>query len=1210
MNKGAIKTFAIWARNKLMSDVAKNAYLIGITKDGIQKPLPQSTLDMQYFDIGSGTPYALPKAGITMRNKLVSALEAEAKQSDYATAYRNLLEHTASTWFNRLCAIRFMEVNDYFNDGLRVLSSLEEGKKDSDLMTSPFDSDLEFTESEQQQIVNWKLNNESEKLFGFLLHKKCEEIAEYLPGLFATKEEPSTLLVNFSIADAEGVVQHLVNDIEEEDWKEQVQIIGWLYQFYNSEFKDEVNALLKKKGQSLNRNRIPAVTQLFTPEWIVKYMVENSLGRIWTDGHPNEEIKAEWKYYLEEAKQEPEVQEHLAEIRKEYSELAPEDLTFIDPCMGSGHILCYAFDVLMQIYESQGYTSRDAVRSILENNLFGLDIDKRAYQLAYFSIMMKAREYDRGAFRRGYTPKIYAFEESNGITEEQMEIFGADLNDMERNIAANQMKKLIATFKNAEEYGSILNVDTMDWNLLRRFVASADAYGFLDRMVMDLSSFIEKINVIIDIGEILSQKYWVTCTNPPYMNPTPVQRSIVDKYYSDAKVDLGTVFILRLNELTRINGFQSMITMHSWMFISSYQAFRKKVRNIDTVCMAHLGTRAFDEIGGEVVQTTTFINRKSHTIKYIGVYDRLIDALSQDGKRTTFLSGNRRFYSPKERFDIINGMPIAYWVSQAGTEAFGEKTLDEIVKASVGIQTGDNNLFLRLWWEVNYSNIRFSAESVEDSFNDEKWFPYNKGGEFRKWYGNDYSIIDWKNDGENIKRNSAITGHHYQQYADQFKFKTLVTWSRISTGKPAFRIKNNGYLSDMAGFSLYANEETLKQVLAYCNTKVVSYYLEFLAPTLNIMVGSVLSLPYKQLNDSKEKANNLIDKLILSSKEDWDAFECSWDFVRHPLISVVANNRMLFTDVSNVDLAECYVQWDKECSNRFRDLKANEEEINNLFIKLYGLQEELTPNVDDEDVTVQKADLQRDIKSLISYAVGCMLGRYSLDIDGLAFAAGDWNEAFASKYKTFIPDDDNCIPITDEDYFSDDIVGRFIEFIKVVYGEKSLETNLQFIADAIGGKDGDSREVIRKYFLNDFFKDHCKTYSVTGSGKRPIYWLFDSGKQNGFKALVYMHRWDSNTIATVRARYVTKVQEKYENELRAMDLQMEHMSDLRQKASLQKRKEKVLKQVDEIKVYDELIGHLALEHIDIDLDDGVKVNYEKVQQDRNGERFAILAPIK
>ena len=1223
MNKGAIKSFAIWARNKLMADVKSNAYLIGIREDGIQDSLPQSTIEVEYYDIGSAEPYAVTGDDLRKRDKIISRFQYDINDSDYKTAYRNLLEHTASTWFNRLCAIRFMEVNEYFDDGLRVLSSSEMGKRESDLMSSPFDSDIEFSDDERIQIRDWKLSNKSEELFAFLLKKKCKQLSEFLPGLFETNDDCTDLLIRFSIFDKAGIIDHLVNDIDEEDWKEQVQIIGWLYQFYNTEFKDETYKLLKK--QNLTKERIPSVTQLFTPEWIVKYMVENSLGRIWLDGHPyskseflpTEDEQADyaagnhvyedhkWHYFLDEAEQEPDVQAQLNEIRKEYATLNPEDLTFIDPCLGSGHIICYAFDVLMQIYTEQGYTARDAVKSIVENNLYGLDIDERAYQLAYFSVMMKARQYDRGAFRRGLTPRVYAFEESNQIKPKELEIFGADLSPIEKNMALDQMQELLKMFKDAKELGSIIKTSPMNWELLKDFVSSFSSYGditMLAEMPEDIGDLQRKLQRIINIGELLSKQYWITCTNPPYMNPTPLQRPIVEKDYKEAKSDLCAAFILRLRELTVLKGVQAMITMHSWMFLYSYEDLRKNILTRTIINMLHLGPRAFDEISGEVVQTTAFAIRNLSERRYTSLFYRLVDQNSEQGKHNAFLEKSNYFARQSEMFSMIPGNTVAYWKSNAFLKVFNNNNLGTYLFSDGQILTGNNEKYLRAIWEVSNKKIQ-----------EEEWKLHTKGGSFRKWYGNIDMVVDWSKSAVNHYRKDPTARILSEKYWDN----TGIVWNgTCDPNRFGARILQEEESFNKAAPAVFLKDSRDNEYyyLGIINSVVGNDVMITFNSTLYRSVADVLKIPV--IKNDVQRVSDLVKECIELSKEDWDSFENSWDFKKHPFLEWIGTTgeerRLATQDSSYVQspMEYAYTNWMLDCDERFERLKENEEELNRIFIDIYGLQDELKPVIADENVTIRKANLHRDIKSFISYAVGCMFGRYSLDAEGLIYAGGDWKKTYENKYESFLPDEDNCIPITDENYFSDDIVGRFVEFVRVVYGNDTLEENLQFIADSIGGKGDDSRGVIRKYFLNDFFKDHCKIYSVSGSGKRPIYWLFDSGKQNGFKALIYMHRWDANTIATVRTRYVAKVQEKYENELRSMDLQMEHLTDPRQKASLQKRKEKITKQVAEIRKYDELIGHMALEYIDIDLDDGVKVNHEKVQIDRNGDKYQILASVK
>lgn len=1256
MNKTAIKSFAIWARNKLIADICYRAGLMGITEKGIADPLPQSTLDAQFYDIGAAEPYLVAGEAIKQRRQLVSAIREKEADTDYATAYQYIMEEVAYTWFNRLIAVRFMEVNDYLPSHLRVLSS-ESGKVEPDLVTTPFDAELPFTAEEEAQIIQWKQDNKLDELFRFLFIKQCNALNEILPGLFEKTTDYTEVLLNLSVVDQEGVVYKLTHDIPEKDFNieqgGQVEIIGWLYQYYNTEPKA---AAFAKNGK-ITKEEIPAVTQLFTPDWIVRYMVENSLGRLWVEGHPDSDLRKNWKYYLDEAPQEPEVQAKLATIRKEYAALNPEDLTLIDPCMGSGHILVYAFDVLMQIYESVGYSQRDAAKSILEHNLYGLDIDDRAYQLAYFAVMMKARQYNRRILNGENTCHVHAIQESNPINRAHLKFFGAGLSDLEKNTAKMQLEGLLDILTDAKEYGSILNVPEYNWALLRRFVDGIDDEVQISLESAGVEQTAEELQKLIDLGEIMARKYWVTCTNPPYAGTSNLSANVnnfVKKNYPDSKADLFAVFIERCRAMTADNGFQAMITQHSWMFLSSFEKLREKMMLTETVNMAHLGARAFEEIGGEVVQTTAFVRCANHVEGYKGTYCRLIEPTTQQGKEEMFLARNNNIVAQQDDFEKIPGMPIAYWVSSAVLSAFNEnRFLKDIVTASVGIQTGDNDKFIHLWWEVHDSDIYFKAASVQDSFQQKKWFPYNKGGEFRKWYGNDASVIDWRNDGENIKNNSLRTGRHYQQYADELKFKPLITWSRISTGDPAFRIKKNGYLSDMAGFSMYSERVNLVDLIAFCNSSVAKEFLNFLAPTLNFMIGPVTSMPLKPFENQTNAIRENAISAISTSKSDWDSFENSWDFTTHPLVylskglweqtNVACMMEHYYGSLPEVScpLEICYLLWQGQCKERFEKLKANEEELNRIFIDIYGLQDELTPEVEEKEVTVRKADLQRDIKSLLSYAVGCMVGRYSLDVPGLVLAGQPFEEKFVHasnavtgtgvlgapgllrapgalylrtedgvKQCTFAPDVDNVIPITDEEYLEDDIIARLCDWLKAVYGADTLEANLDYIAKALGNKGTTSREVIRNYFLNDFFKDHCQTYSVTGSGKRPIYWLFDSGKQNGFKALIYLHRYTPDTIGTLRVDYLHKMQRVYESEINRMQDMMDHTTNAREAAAASKRKDKLTKQLKECRDYDEKISHLALSRIALDLDDGVKVNYRKLQTAADGKFYEVLADSK
>ena len=1223
MNKTAIKNFAIWARNKLIADIHYRAGLLGITAEGIANPLPQSTGDTEFYDIGTAEPYSIHGQAVKQRKRLVELLNKKAEESDCATAYKYVLEEVAYTWFNRLIAVRFMEVNDYLPSHIRVLSS-ESGKVEPDLVTMPFDADLEFTEAERASVIQMKQDNQLDELFWLLFIKECNALNEILPALFEKTNDYTELLLSISVIDKEGVVYHLVNDIPEEDFDVekggQVEIIGWLYQYYNTEPKAEVFG--RPSGTKIKKEDIPAATQLFTPDWIVRYMVENSLGRLWVEGHPEQKDNflpseaeqtayredhsiqdGKWHYYLEEAEQEPEVQEQLAEIRKEYANLNPEDIRCIDPCMGSGHILVYLFDVLMQIYEAQGYTRRDAARSILINNLYGLDIDDRAAQMAYFAVMMKARQYDRRILTRGIVPHVYAIQEGNEINREQLDYFGNSLNETEKNTARIQMEKLLDTLVDAREYGSILQVENCDWDLLYRFVDDASMSGQISMNTLHLDNTQIRLRALIEIGQCLAQKYDVVVTNPPYMGSSGMNVKLsnyVKKNYPDSKSDLFAVFIESCGHMVKKNMFQAMITQHAWMFLSSFEKLREKLLRRDMVNMVHLGARAFEEIGGEVVQTTAFILRNNNIARYKGKYCRLIEATSQQEKEAVYLDGDKCYLAQQSNFSKIPGTPVAYWVSESIVDSYTHLLVGDVAFIKKGMFTGENELFFRMWFEPSFQAIDFE---INDRFEiaEGNYIPMNSGGQYRRWYGNRLNII--KFDKMHYDMISVNKGHRNPQ----FYFQKAATWTKITSGKFSLRLSEGGFINNDASMAIYEKSVALEIIVGLLNSKVAQYYLNLLNESLNYTTGNVASVPFiSRIKMSNIK--NLVVENVKLSNYDWDSYETSWNFKRHPLFQTVTN------------LADAYVVWKTDCEQRFKQLKTNEEKLNRILIDVYGLQDELTPDVADKDITVHRIfDTKDDIPeymkgsnyvltrrdvivSLISYAVGCMFGRYSLDVEGLAYAGGNWD---SSKYATYIPDADNILPITDEEYFKDDIVGMFCAWVKKVYGPDTLEENLDFIAKALGNKGNSSREVIRNYFLKDFFKDHCKTYQ-----KRPIYWLFDSVKQNGFKALVYLHRYNADTIGNLRVDYLHRMQRVYEAEINRMQDMIDNSTNAREVAASTKRKDKLQKQLKECREYDEKIGHLALSRIELDLDDGVKVNYRKVQTARDGKFYEVLADSK
>lgn len=1259
MDKTAIKNFSIWARNKLIADITYKAGLLGITEEGIKDALPQSTQDAEFYDIGTKEPYAIHGEEMKQRKELVSVIQKKASQLEYKDAYRNVIEEVAYTWFNRLIAIRFMEVNDYMPAHIRVLSSESIPSKDGwtklepDLVTTPFDAEIKFTQQETEHIMQMKNDNQVDALFRFLFIKQCNALNAYLPKLFEKTSDYTELLLNVSVTDQDGIVYHLTHDIKEDDFNisnigedgkptGQVEIIGWMYQYYNTEPKDEVFALLKKNVK-ITKERIPAATQLFTPDWIVRYMVENSVGRLWLEGHENEILKRGWKYYLDEAAQEAEVEEQLKAIREEYKNIKPEEIKVIDPCMGSGHILVYAFDVLMQIYESYGYSQRDAAKSIVENNIYGLDIDDRAFQLAYFAIMMKARSYNRRFLTLGIEPNLCAIQESNGIQ------YDKDMGDFLLSEEHREtLQYLLHTFVDAKEYGSILNVEKRDYDgFLKAWELTAEQTASNVVMLLWYNEWNQVVPLLVKQAKILSQKFDVAVTNPPYMgisNGNVKLNEFVKKNYPDSKSDLFAVFIERCGQMIKENRYQAMITQHAWMFLSSFEKLRVKLQMIDTVNMAHLGARAFEEIGGEVVQTASFVMRKSHIAEYKGTYCRLIEPTTQKGKEEMYLAGENCYTAVQDNFTKIPGSPVAYWVSDKALQNYKiGKLMGEIAAPCAGLATGDNNIFQRIWYEVSYDNIGFGVKDCSETLNrKEKWYPCNSGGEYRKWSTDDIMIVNWKNDGEEIRnfRNKSGKIASRPQNTQRY-FKRGLTWNKLSTVHFAVKYKKEGYIFDDTSRSAFPQEgiELFYLVGVLCSC-ISSHYLEALNPTMSFTNGDIIRIPVCFCNDGKRECiNKIVENNVIISKSDWDSFELSWNYKKHPLVKLAKKTIYKNNEKSSYRIVDAFFWWENECNTRFHNLKANEEELNCIFIDIYGFQDELTPEVEDKDVTVRKADLGRDIRSFISYAVGCMFGRYSLDQEGLMFAGGDMKDTYAYYGGTFadtatiqlyeknafeesktpfyyLPVEgkeplecwkvvaDNIIPITSEEYFTDDIVNRFVEFVKIVYGVETLEENLDFIAQALGNKGDSSREVIRNYFLKDFYVDHLKVYQ-----KRPIYWLFDSGKQNGFKALIYMHRYNANTIGNLRVDYLHRMERIYESEINRMQDTIDNSNNAREVITASKRKEKLQKQLKECQEYDEKIGHLALSRIEIDLDDGVKVNYEKVQTARDGKKYQVLAKI-
>ena len=881
MDKPAIKKFAVWARNKLIADTKYRAGLVGVTETAVAEPLPQSNESVQFFDVGLPQPYRIEGDAVTQRQRFVAELNKETtKQGSYTAAYQTVVDKVAYTWFNRLIAVRYMEVNDLLPSRTRVLSSAD-GRAEPQIVTSPFDVVLDYTPAEQQQIVTLKNDNKLDEAFRLLFLKQCAALGDCLPRLFEQVDDYMPLLLALSFTDKDGVVCHLVNDIPESDWQDAVQIVGWLYQYYNTEPKEQVFANLKKNIK-ISAENIPAATQLFTPDWIVRYMVENSLGRLWSEGHPDFD-KSEWKYYLDEAPQEPQVAQQLAELRKGYAALTPEDIKCIDPCMGSGHILAYLFDVLMQIYRSAGYTDRDAAASIVEHNLYGLDIDDRAAQMAYFVVMMKGCHYDSRFLRRHLNPHVYAIQESGELTADALGRLGKQ---------ESTARALLDGFKNAKEYGSILQpkvtLEELDalQKQLREVDGASDMGSLTDQLVA--GQIVNVLYPLIEQARMLVQKYDVVVTNPPYMGGSGMNARLSDyvkKVYPDSKSDLFAVFIERCAQMDKRGGYQAMITQHAWMFLSSFEKLRAKLQLIDTVNMAHLGARGFDEIGGEVVQTTSFVMRSSHTKGYKGTYCRLIDGDSEKAKAEMFVSGENRYVAEQDNFSKIPGSPVAYWVAVSLFSKFQEgKAFVKYSKACSGLKTGDNDTFLRQWFEVQKSSIKFDCASVETAkASGAKWFPYNKGGEYRKWYGNRDLIVNFQNDGEEIRKQKekgiSIRITSYEKY-----FQEGITWTGLTSGQNTYRYCPKGTIFDSNKGPMFFNEghNLIKYFMALFNSKPAQYILDVLNPSMSLQNGDMEKFPV--IVRYKENVESIVDECIDEAKSDWDSFETSWDFKRHPLV--------------------------------------------------------------------------------------------------------------------------------------------------------------------------------------------------------------------------------------------------------------------------------------------------------------------------------------
>lgn len=1121
MDKNAIKKYSVWARRELIEKVSQKALQYGIEGDKEVDP-----------DLKTINGQLLTEIEAKQRKALICKIRNEG--------YSQVVEEVAYTWFNRFIALRFMEVNGYLPSHIRVFTDENNAFKPQ-ILTEALH--LEFSCVDRNKIIEMKQSSKDDELFKYLIIAQCNELNLILPGMFQKIADYTELLLPDYLLREGSVIQQMIEMIPEADWNDQVQIIGWLYQYYNSEKKDEIFASLKKNTK-ISKDSIPAATQLFTPDWIVRYMVQNSLGRLWNEGHPDSKTIEKFDYYAASEQQE-DILDSLNEIQKELSELSLLDIKTIDPSCGSGHILVYLIDVLVMIYEEQGYSSREAIRSIVENNIFGLDIDDRAAQLSYFSVMMKACQYDRRFLKKGIQPHVYAIKESNNIDKYAIDYFVNGDDEL-----ATAIKTLITEFKDAKEYGSIIEVSNQNWDRLKeRFKQLNESVSLYDDQIAELYQ-------ITNIAEILSSKYEVCCTNPPYMGGSGMNARLSEylkKNYPDTKSDLFAVFIEKWNKMVKRNCFNCMVTMQSWMFIPSFKKMRAKLLDSRTITsMLHMDNMVM----GIAFGTAATVFRNSAIGDFVGAYN-YVTTHDIENEKPIKWPINSHFISSNS-FKRLPGNTIAYWNSKKILDAFENPKLGDDFPIKVGLQTGNNELFLRLWFEVDPS--------------DGKWISHTKGGSFRKWYGNSDYVINWENNGKRIKENPGALIR-----AEKLYFKKGITWSHTTSGGFSGRLLPDNNIINVESPSLFT-DDYICTLMCYLNSKLASKFLESIDSTMHYKVGTVSQVPYIRDILCNDNLRELGKENIRLSKEDWDAFETSKDFKRHPLVRKIGENNRL---------EDIYHEWSEECDFRFFRVKENEETINKIINYMFGLQDELDNSVDDDKITIRRADLERDIKGLISYAVGCMFGRYSIEKEGIVVAS---TEVDITQFSRFLPDPDNVIPICDDDYFHDDIVNKFVDFIRIVYGEQYLEENLNYISDALGGK-GSARENIRSYFLNSFYLDHCNNYSVTGSGKRPIYWMFDSGKNNGFRCLIYMHRYKTDTIARIRTDYIHELQARYRTAIDEMANRVDVITGS-DKVKLKKKLDQLKSQVEELHEYEEKIHHLADQMISINLDDGVKKNYE------------------
>ena len=1196
MDKRVLQTYAVWAKDNLEQQIEVSLKTLGINGDNDFRQAKRSG----DYTIIEGDPNSYPADLYGKHQEIISQVRLKG--------YKNIIEEFAYTWFNRLVALRFMELHDFLPHGFRVLSSTSGGIEPDILKNLALvKDDLRLDMNLCGQL---KGQNKTEELFRYVLICQCNALSEILPMLFSRDLAYMELLLPKSLLIGETVLTRLV-EIPEENFMNDVEIIGWMYQFYISAKKDAVNAAKK----TITKDTLPAVTQLFTPDWIVRYMAENSVGRIWMESYPQSPLRSAMDYYVDDPEQTEDVQRKLDEIK--YRNVNPEEIRVIEPCSGSGHILVYVMDLLYKMYEEKGYNKRDIPTLILKNNLVGLDVDKRAAQLASFALVMKARTLNNRFFRQEYYvfPQVYELQDSREIESLNYRKHMKELDEFS-DAEISAVAELAKTFENGKTIGSLIKVPALDYTAIESVIDK------LERQVVPttfnayfVSDGTEQLKILLNQAKILSEKYDVMITNPPYISISKMEDAVKEyatTCYPNSKSDMFAMFME--TGLVKQNSFTAMINMHNWMALSSYEELRNHfIQNNEIVVMAHLGPRAFEAIGGEIVQTTAFVARKG-TYDANGVYYNLVD--SSDKENDFFLirnqdteRGDLRFVVPSINFKELPGYQYAYWISSALARDFDRgENITKYIDTFQGIITGDNPKFLRFWHEVSAAKIPFHQSKMDKiDLSKQYWIPYNKGGEIRKWYGVQDYVVYWeKGPDDKTRGRKGFSDYYLREY---------VAWSYTVSNTIATRYYPCGFLWDVRGSGIFDKANMLYYLEGLISSKIGIKLLRINNSTPSCQVENIVQFPI--IVDKARK--NQIDELVVAnnnnSRDDWDSFEISWDFHHHPLLLLPREK----ADAECTQFAESrmeklgslawhYERWAEECQDRFNTLKANEEELNYIFIDIYGLQDELTSEVEDKDVTVRLADQERDVKSLISYLVGVVMGRYSLDVPGLAYAGGAWD---ASKYRTYQPDDDGIVPIYRGIGMEDGLTTQLINLLKLIYGEDSYRQNIDFIAESIGHNNNESSEEALNRYLNDgFFADHLKIYQ-----KRPIYWLFTSGKNSGFKCLIYMHRYTSDTLARINGHYFLPESTRLKNDLEELIGRLAK-AEGHDRVRLEKERQKLAASYNEAIEYGQVLDHMANQYIEINLDDGVKTNYAKFQSvemvtdSGNKVKKNLLAPIK